>query len=253
MTGRAILVKACLNGGRSRAEHPLVPITPDEIAAEAEKVARAGAGAVHVHPRKADGAETFEPEPCAAVVEAVRSACPGLLMGFTTGAWIEPDLPRRLAAFAAWDPSPDFASVNFSEQGAVEVCRVLLDRGIGVEAGLTTLLDARAFITSGLGGNVVRALVEPQDADPQAAVARARAIDRHLEESGVAAPRLHHGQGRATWAVLGAALAMGRDVRVGLEDTLEHADGTFARDNEDLVATVVRMADRHGLNVASRV
>ena len=44
-------VKACLNGGRTRAEHPAVPHTPAELAADALVVRQAGAFAVHVHPR----------------------------------------------------------------------------------------------------------------------------------------------------------------------------------------------------------
>ena len=46
----AVLIKACLNGGTTRDEHPSVPQTPDELAAEAVAAVRAGAGAVHLHP-----------------------------------------------------------------------------------------------------------------------------------------------------------------------------------------------------------
>jgi len=35
MTDRLERVKACLNGGRSKADHPAVPVTPAELAAEA--------------------------------------------------------------------------------------------------------------------------------------------------------------------------------------------------------------------------
>jgi len=52
-----VLIKACLNGGRTRAEHPSVPQTPAELAAEAAAAFRAGAGAIHVHPRDPSGAE----------------------------------------------------------------------------------------------------------------------------------------------------------------------------------------------------
>jgi uncharacterized protein (DUF849 family) len=69
-----VLIKACLNGGRSRADHPAVPITPGEIAADARRVAEAGAAAVHVHPRDEEGRETLDPAVCRAVVAALRSA-----------------------------------------------------------------------------------------------------------------------------------------------------------------------------------
>ncbi len=57
-----MLIKACLNGGATRAEHPSVPQTPDELAAEASAAVSTGAGAVHLHPRDASGAETLDPD-----------------------------------------------------------------------------------------------------------------------------------------------------------------------------------------------
>jgi uncharacterized protein (DUF849 family) len=58
----------------------------------------------------------------------------------------------------------------------------------------------------------------------------------------VAGPRLHHGYGAATWAVLAAAVERGRDIRVGLEDTLELPDGSTASGNGELVAAAARLA-----------
>ena len=73
-----ILVKCCLNGGTSREEHPAVPLTPSELAAEARSAVDAGAGALHLHARGADGAETLDAELVDAAVLAVRDACPGV-------------------------------------------------------------------------------------------------------------------------------------------------------------------------------
>src|ERR1700722_10669076 len=47
----SVLIQACLNGSTTRAEHPAVPLTPAELAAEARASAAAGAGSVHLHPR----------------------------------------------------------------------------------------------------------------------------------------------------------------------------------------------------------
>ena len=63
-------VKACLNGGRTRAEHPAVPLTPAELAADAVAVRQAGAFAVHVHPRDPHGKETLKPDACDDAVAA---------------------------------------------------------------------------------------------------------------------------------------------------------------------------------------
>ncbi|MEV0797166.1 3-keto-5-aminohexanoate cleavage protein [Kribbella sp. NPDC050281] len=46
-----MLIKGCLNGDRSRADHCGVPVTPEELAAEGAAAVRAGAQALHVHPR----------------------------------------------------------------------------------------------------------------------------------------------------------------------------------------------------------
>jgi hypothetical protein len=67
-----VAVKACLNDARTRAEHPAVPLTPAELAADAIDVRRAGAFAVHVHPRDAKRAETMQAPACEAPVAAIR-------------------------------------------------------------------------------------------------------------------------------------------------------------------------------------
>ena len=52
-------------------------------------------------------------------------------------------------------------------------------------------------------------------------------------------PRLHHGVGPATWAVLDAAVPLGREIRIGLEDVLTLPDGRRAPDNAALVVEAV--------------
>ncbi|MEH1169162.1 3-keto-5-aminohexanoate cleavage protein [Micromonospora sp. CPCC 205539] len=84
-------MKACLNGGRSRSAHPAVPVIPAELAADAARCAALGATAVHIHPRDAAGAESLRPEVISAALDAIRAARPGLPVGVSTGAWIEPD------------------------------------------------------------------------------------------------------------------------------------------------------------------
>ena len=240
-----VLLKACLNGGRTRDEHGAVPQTAAELAADARRAVDAGARAVHVHPRGVYGAETLGPGPCGEAVAAIREACPGIPVGLSTGEWIEPALDRRLSLIAAWDPPPDFASVNVSDEGAFAVARALLSSGIGVEAGLASIHDARVLVVSGIAGRCTRILVEPREEDAGDAVATARAIEEELLRAGIDRPQLHHGLGPATWAVIEAALERGHDVRAGLEDTLVMPDGSPAPGNAELVAAAVEMARRH--------
>jgi len=245
----AILVQACLNGGRARSDHAAVPIAPAELAAAASAAVAAGAGALHIHQRDAAGAQTMDPDACAAAILAVRDACRGTPLGLTTGAWIARGAERE-RLLAAWQVAPDFVSVNFSEEGAAELARLALDRGIGVEAGLATLADVEPLGRSGLASEMVRLLIEVDPADPAEAAALAAAIDAACADVPARVGRLHHGYGAATWRVLEAAIGRGRDVRVGFEDTLILPDGAVARDNAELVAAAADMVRRAGAALA---
>lgn len=236
-----ILIQACLNGSRTRAEHERAPLDAVEIAADARATVVAGARALHIHPRGPTAGETLAPVDNDAVVTAVREACPDIPLGLTTGAWIEPDLGRRLESIGGWRARPDYASVNFHEEGAADVAMLLLERGISVEAGLASVADAQALAASRLGSDCLRVLIEVEGSEPQAAVAAAAAIAEELDRLGIRIPQLHHGVGIATWAVLKEALACGHDVRIGLEDTLVLPDGRPAHDNAELVATAVTL------------
>src|SRR4051794_41209605 len=85
-----VLVQACLNGGRSRDEHPAIPQTPSELAAEARAAVDAGAEIVHIHPRDDSGGETLEAGPEARALIAVREACPRVPVSVAGG----PLVPR---------------------------------------------------------------------------------------------------------------------------------------------------------------
>jgi uncharacterized protein (DUF849 family) len=227
-------VKACLNGGRTRAEHPAVPLTPAELAAGAVAVRRAGAFAVHVHPRDASGSQTLRAAACDAAVAAIRKAAPGLPIGLSTSETIDRDPFARAAAVRTWRQPPDFVSVNLSELGWAGIVRAAVHAGIGVEAGLATPADAEEFVRSPFVHQVVRALVEVEGG-----VEDAREVAA-LIPAGV--PQLWHGYGESTWEVLAAAVADGVDVRVGLEDVLVLPDGRVASDNGELVAAAVALA-----------
>ena len=233
------MVKACLNGARTREEHPAVPQSPAELAANALAVRRAGAFAVHVHPRDAKGSPTLRAAECDAAVAAIRKAAPGLPVGLSTSEAIDPDPFARAAAVQAWRKPPDFVSVNISELGWMGIVRAALHAGIAVEAGLATPADAEQLAQSPFAHQILRALVEVDGG-----AEHARAIAEMIPD---AVPQLWHGYEQRTWEVLRAAAAAGRDVRVGLEDVLTLPDGRLAADNTELVAAAVRLTDARGL------
>jgi uncharacterized protein (DUF849 family) len=235
------MLQSCLNGRRTRREHPAVPLTAAELAADARRAVDAGADELHMHPRAADGRETLEPEAVAAVVTAIRASCPGVPFGLTTALWTAGGDPeRRLRLVAAWEELPDYVSANVGEPGFAELCELVTQRGVRIEAGAWTTGDAVALATSGV--ECLRVLVEPADAHFRDLVEGARLIEDALIEAGVATPQLHHGAGRQTWAVLAAARERGHDIRIGLEDTTVLADGATPGGNAELVAAAAALS-----------
>ena len=236
--------QAALNGARTDAEHPAIPRTPAELAAAGADAVEAGAGVLHIHAFDASGAETLAAEPCAAAIAAVRAACPGAAISLTTSAAIEPDPRRRSELVAGWTVQPDLVTANQGEAGIAELCELLIDRGVGIEAGLLEPRDAEAFIASGLAERCVRALVEPLDAAPNAALADGRTIEGIIAEAAIGLDQVHHGDGIASWAVCERAVGRGHGIRTGLEDTVVMPDGTPATDNAALVRAAVELAGR---------
>jgi uncharacterized protein (DUF849 family) len=233
-----MLIKAAINGGRGRDEHPAIPLTDAEIATAALAAVQAGADVVHAHVRTADGGQTIEPSAVAAMVRAVKAADPSIVVGTTTGLWTCSGHDERMRHLAAWpaDALPDFASVAFSEEGAAEAAALVLERGMILESAVWHLREVPALLASPTLHQNVRILIEPEDEDPAAAVAHSRAIAAALREAGVTAPLLYHGYDATAWPVVRAAIEDGVEVRVGFEDMLTLDDGTPAPDNTAMVA-----------------
>ena len=233
------MIKAALNGGRSQHEHSAIPVTPLDLGLEAQRAVEAGAAALHVHPRDPAGRESLALLDLTAALSAIRASCPGVPVGVSTGAWIEPDVSRRLALLADWT-GPDFASVNLDEPGAEAIARLLLRRGIGVEAGLATVEAARTFTAFDRAGDCLRVLIEPQEPEIGQAEATIRGIESVLDESSIDLPRLLHGTGNTAWALVQVANDRGYDTRIGFEDTLVLPDGRLAASNGELVREASR-------------
>jgi len=233
-----IFLQAALNGDRI---HPAAPRNPAAIAEAARAAVDAGAQSVHVHAFDDAGRETLEGAACAKVLRTIRALCPETPISLTTSAAIVGDPEERFSLVEAWEEMPDLVTANQGEQGIEELCELLLSRGVGIEAGLLSVEDARAFVRSGLAGRYQRVLIEPLDADPDAAVQHAATMEDIVVSSGIALEQVHHGYGMACWAVNRRGLERGHGIRTGLEDITQLPDGTPARDNADLVAAAVRL------------
>jgi uncharacterized protein (DUF849 family) len=246
MKGDIRLLQACLNGKRSQAEFPAVPVTPDELAADAAAAVAAGAGAIHLHARGRDGAESVRAGDVGAAVAAVRVACPGTPVGVSTGLWItRGDAAARQAAVSQWadlaaGARPDFASVNVSEDGWAGVVRSLGGAGIAAEAGVWSVTDvqvlARAVEVSALAPLPLRILIEVMGEPADSAPRVAEDILRALDDSPLGGlPRLLHGEGEGCWPLVAQAAREGLLTRIGLEDTTAGPDGQPVSGNAELV------------------
>src|SRR5438552_13448900 len=235
-------LQVALNGDRI---HPAAPRTPTAIAEAARAAIDAGAQSVHVHAFDDAGRETLEGAACAKVVRAIRGVCPETSISLTTSVAIVANPRERFTIVEAWEEMPDFVTANQGEPGIVELCELVLSRGVGIEAGLLSIEDARAFVLSGVAGRCRRVLIEPLDLDPDAAVQHAAEMQDIVVSAGITLEQVHHGYGIACWAVNRRGLDRGHGIRTGLEDITLLPDGKQARDNADLVAAAARLIRAH--------
>lgn len=260
------MIQAALNGRRTRTEHPGIPVTPEELAKSAKESIAAGAACIHFHVRGADGKESLDSSDVARALTTIRALVPGTPLGVSTGAWILQDVELRHLTISQWTVLPDFASVNFKETGAVPLAELLLSRGVAVEAGLSDLWGAQAFVANnaapesqsliakavlalGFGGNAsvaalasrcLRILLEPFEDSSEAALENVQRIGTYLDEANVRIPCMLHGLNQTAWLLIDEAAARGCDTRVGFEDTLTMPDGSAAPGNGALVAEAAR-------------
>ncbi|WP_221351298.1 3-keto-5-aminohexanoate cleavage protein [Streptomyces beigongshangae] len=228
------MVQVCVNGRRGSGDGAFVPLSPKAMAGSAAEAVAAGASDIHVHPKSPCGEDTLSPKAVAATLDEIRSRV-AVPVGVSTGAWAEPDPAARVARVHEWSVLPDHASVNWHEPGAEEVAAALLERGVGVEAGIWSGTDGAArFAASPLGPRVLRVLAEVTDPDPRSAEGTAREL---LAALGAAhgRPVLLHGEDGGAWPVLRLAAHLGLATRIGLEDTLSLPNGERTPSNARLV------------------
>ncbi len=230
-----MLVQACLNGARSAVQHPALTADATLAGSDAARAVAAGAGEIHVHPKDARGVDSLRAADVERWVRALRAACPGVPIGVTTGAWIEPDVDRRVAAIREWTVLPDFASVNWHEAGADEVAAQLIERGVRIEAGIWDATGLDAWQRSPLRGETLRVLVELPDEAAEVVRRHAEGLIAHVRLADADVPILLHGEQRSAWPAFSLAVDLGLDSRIGIEDTLVLPDGRTAPDNAALV------------------
>ena len=87
-TEKAVLTCALTGVLTDPKQHP-VPVTPAQMAAAAREAFDAGASIMHVHLRRQEPGmghlPSWDPQVAAEIVDAIRAACPGVIINLTTG------------------------------------------------------------------------------------------------------------------------------------------------------------------------
>jgi 3-keto-5-aminohexanoate cleavage enzyme len=267
-----VIVTAALTGILANREQcPDLPYTPAEIGEEARRAYEAGAAAVHIHGREPEsGAQTWEASIYTAIREEVRKRSP-IIVNFSTGGFnmgVEGEAEKKERLAYVWKSKPEMAALNmgsmnyakYSEKRKAFVFDMVFPNPFG-----DILLAAQAMREGGVKPELeCFDLGHVANAEPLVTMG---ALRRPLQYSfvlgvlGGAAPSAETlaamarsiqatdtweviGIGKGQWRLIGAALALGGNIRVGLEDNfyLDSAGTQMAKGNGPLVEKAVRMA-----------
>jgi uncharacterized protein (DUF849 family) len=229
------LIKIALNGARPKEQNSFIPQSLFEIEREVKLLYENGNNVFHIHCYDENGCESLGPNDVNALVTLVKSISPEIQIGISSGDWIEPDLEKRLNYISDWKFVPDFISVNIIEDDAVEVARLLISKGVKIEAGLNEKKAAEIFVESDLIADTFRILIEPEPEDFSLALVTINEIEEVLNKAGIRIPRLLHGFNSVAWDVLREAKRRGYDSRIGMEDTIFLENGTTVNSNLELI------------------
>jgi len=270
-----VILTCALSGAlASREQCPAIPYTPAEYAAETRRAVDEGAVMVHIHARRPDGTPSFDVADFRAITAAIRDAVgEDVIVNYSTGAVGVP-VAARLEYLRALRPEVgalNMGSMNYAKYSArrrefvfsavfensFETIRELLDGMVsygirpehecfdsGHVASLDPLLDmgvlrpplSVSFVMGVVGG--------------------IRPTARNVAHMADQVPDVPHqwgviGISRAQWGLLAAALSLGGNVRVGLEDNFYLPTGEMARSNGELVARAARMTADAGRRLAT--
>jgi len=276
MSDKAIITCALTGVLTDPKQHP-VPVTPSEMAHEAKAAFDAGAAIVHVHFRQQAPGKghlpSWQPALATSIVQAIRAACPGVILNVSTGT-IGPDVSGPLACLRA--VKPEIAACN---AGSLNYLKVRAD---GSWAWPPHLFDnpvekVKAYLD-------VMAEIGAQPEFECFDVGIVRCVGIYAKngmfkgrpkynfimgvESGMPAdpdllPILHKlllagspwqvtAIGRAEiWPLHRRTAELGGHLRTGLEDTFYLPDGRKVSSNAELVAMLARYARDAGRAVAS--
>lgn len=261
---RKVIVTAALTGAvTTKKDNPNLPTQPEEIAASALACCDAGASAVHIHVRDDNDAASMRFDKFEETVKLIRDAGSPLVLNLTSSggqgfSWEERIRPFRelkpeLASFDAGTMNWLNSVVFMNEPEFLELCgKEMIAAGVKPEIeifDIGMLNTAKYYIRKGI-------IQEP--AHFQLCLGAAGGMEATTENL---LYLVNHLPEKCTWSAFGigkganeimmAALALGGNVRVGLEDNVYYNKGQLAESNQQFVARVKRIVEEMGKTVAT--
>lgn len=255
-----IITVAGIGAELTREQQPNLPVTPDEIAADARECRDAGASIYHLHVRDPDGNPTMDVGAFRKAAEAI-AAVTDVIVQFTTGGAVSDDENARIAPL---DLRPEMASLT---TGTVNFGQHVFFNPLGLITALYRRMRANSVLPEfeifepGMIATAERLYTEHGDGHhrhfdfvlgvPGGMPAWNDSVDflaRHLPEGATWSAT---GIGASHLRVTEAAIASGGHVRTGFEDVRWFTRGVLATSNAQLVARVADIAQRSGRPVAT--
>lgn len=261
-----VIINAAITGMvPMKADNPHVPITPDEIAADAKRCVDAGAAIVHLHARADDGTATYRRDIYEQVLRKVRAACPDVVLCVSTSGRVFKTFAQRSEVLDITTPKPEMASLtlgsmNFAKQASVnepemiqslarrmQECGVLPELEV-FEIGMAEYaqyLVKLGVLRAPFYCNILLGNLGTLSATPANLAAAVAALPQGTTWAAAGIGRFQH-------AANLMALERGGHVRVGLEDNLWFDDErTKLASNATLVERIAAAARALGREPAS--
>ena len=254
MTGFTVTVAP--NGARrTKADHPALPMTTNEIAQTARACFAAGAAGIHLHVRDDAGQHSLDAGRYREAIAAITALAPAMDIQVTTEAAGIYSVTEQFACLQQLQPKA--ASVSIREmtrdmQAAAQLYAFAAEAGIEVQHILYSPKDVaqlRAWFDDGtinaqmrsaifvLGQYTPQILATPDDLTPFLSAAKGL----HLDWSICAF-------GRHELACAAHAQKLGGHIRIGFENNFDLPNGTPARDNAQLISLAIAQGNSLGLN-----
>lgn len=253
ITPPMVVMVAPTGAQRSKAEHPKLPLSAAEIAAEAERCVAAGATALHLHVRTGSGDHSLNPALYRAALAALKATVgERMVIQITTEAVGRYQLATQMRVVE--ELRPEAVSLTLRElvpdsSAADQVApflRWLVRQKIAPQYVLHEPAEVERFQALHRQGVIPQrqpfVLFLLGRKDGQGASPQPRDLLPFLAHQPAEQPWAVAAFGRIELAVAAVAAGLGGHVRVGFEQNLLRADGRPADSNAELVEQVALSA-----------